>query len=99
VILSFADTGAEDFWNGINSARARKIPANIRTRLMDRLTAMDIATNINDLRVPPSNHLEELQGNLAGLCSIRVNKQFRVIFRWDADAAGPSEVRLDDHTY
>jgi proteic killer suppression protein len=97
VILSFADDATADLWNGINSARARRIPADIRTRVLDRLTALDVAAIVNDLRVPPSNRLEQLGGDLAGLWSIRVNKQWRITFRWDDGAAGPSEVWLRDY--
>jgi proteic killer suppression protein len=50
-----------------------------------------------DLRVPPSNHFEKLSGSLEGLHSIRVNDQWRLIFRWDDGKA--SDVYLDDHSY
>jgi proteic killer suppression protein len=50
---------------------------------------IDDATTDQDLRAPPSNHFEKLRGNLAGFHSIRVNKQWRLVFRWDA-----AEVRL-----
>ena len=52
-----------------------------------------------DLRVPPSNHFEKLRGNLAGLHSIRVNKQWRLIFRWDGERGEAAEIYLDDHSY
>jgi proteic killer suppression protein len=97
MILSFADDATADLWNGINSARVRRIPVDIRTRVLDRLTALDVAARIDDLRVPPSNRLEKLEGDLARLWSIRVNKQRRITFRWDDGAAGPSEVWLRDY--
>lgn len=45
------------------------------------------AQNINDLRIPPANHLELLSGNLEGLYSIRINKQWRITFKWENDNA------------
>jgi toxin HigB-1 len=52
-----------------------------------------------DLRVPPSNHLEKLHGNLAGYHSIRVNKQWRLVFQWDGGRSEAQGVYLDDHSY
>lgn len=51
------------------------------------------------LRVPPSNHFEKLRGNLAGFHSIRVNRQWRLIFRWDSIRGEATDVYLDDHGY
>jgi proteic killer suppression protein len=56
-------------------------------RAKRKLVAVHVASRLGDLRVPPSNRLEKLQGNLANFYSIRVNDQWRVIFRWlDGDA-------------
>ncbi len=52
-----------------------------------------------DLRVPPSNHFEKLRGNLAGFYSVRVNSQWRLIFRWDGNRGKAEGVYLDDHSY
>lgn len=49
--------------------------------------------------MPPSNHFEKLRGNLAGLHSIRVNSQWRLIFAWDSDKGEASGIYLDDHSY
>lgn len=53
------------------------------------------AASLNDLRVPPGNRLEVLRGDLAGLHSIRINDQWRVVFRWAP--GGPAEVRITDY--
>jgi toxin HigB-1 len=95
VIVGFGDKGTEDLYNGVLSARARRIDVNIRQRALDRLTALNVATRLDDLRVPPSNRLETLQGDLAGFWSIRVNDQWRIIFKWNDGQA--SEVRLTDY--
>ncbi len=73
---------AQDIFDGILSTSTRKIPLSLRDkakRLFDQLNA---ATKIETLRVPPGNNLEKLKGNLKDYWSIRVNKQWRVIFIW-----------------
>jgi proteic killer suppression protein len=60
---------------------------------------IDDAMTDLDLRMPPSNHFEKLRGKLEGLHSIRVNKQSRLIFRWDSRRGEASDVYLDDHGY
>jgi len=64
-------------------------------RAKRKLVAIHVAGRLEDLRVPPSNRLEKLRGDLAGFHSIRVNDQWRVIFRWlDGDA---HEVQIVDY--
>lgn len=58
---------------------------------------IDDAATDQDLRVPPSNRFEKLRGNLAGYHSIRVNSQWRLIFRWDGSRSEAVGVYLDDH--
>ena len=53
------------------------------------------AQNVNDLRTPPGNHLEKLQGSYKGFHSIRVNQQWRLVFKWKAN--GAHEVALVDY--
>lgn len=83
MILSFSENATEDIYNGINSKRARKIlnPSlwDVAIRKLDMINA---AEDLNDLRIPPSNHLEMLKDNLKGLHSIRINNQYRIIFCW-----------------
>lgn len=56
-------------------------------RAKRKLVAVHVSSRLEDLRVPPSNRLEKLRGDLAGFCSIRVNDRWRIIFRWlDGDA-------------
>ncbi len=97
MILSFGDGTTEDVFNGIKSARARSFPQDVRPRAVRRLDQLNAATTVADLRLPPSNRLEQLKGDLAGWWSIRVNDQWRAVFKWPDGAAGPSEVRLDDY--
>jgi proteic killer suppression protein len=71
----------------------------VESRLFRKIQMIDDATTDQDLRVPPSNHFEKLRGNLEGLHSIRVNKQWRLIFQWDSGRGEAIGLYLDDHSY
>jgi len=89
-----------DFWLKAffeDDVHSKKIPPDLRERLFRKLQLLDDAIDDGDLRVPPSNHFEKLSGKLEGWHSIRVNQQWRLIFRWQEGEAG--EVYLDDHSY
>lgn len=60
---------------------------------------IDDATTDQDLRVPPSNHFEKLRGDLSAFHSIRVNKQWRLIFQRDGAKGEASGVYLDNHSH
>ncbi|HKL36642.1 MAG TPA: type II toxin-antitoxin system RelE/ParE family toxin [Salegentibacter sp.] len=92
MIRSFADKEAEKIWNGTQS---KKLPASIQNVARRKLRMINNAQNINDLRIPPANHLEKLSGNLEGFHSIRINKQWRVIFKWENDNA--LEIQIVDY--
>jgi proteic killer suppression protein len=97
MIISFRDAWLRAFF--VEDIRSRNIPPDLEARLFRKLQMIDDATTDGDLRVPPSNHFEKLHGNLAGLHSIRVNKQWRLIFRWDGGRGEATGVYLDDHSY
>lgn len=97
MIVSFQDEWLRAFF--VEDVSSRRIPADIESRLFRKLQMIDDATSDQDLRVPPSNHFEKLRGNLAGFHSIRVNKQWRLVFRWDSSRGEAEGVYLDDHSY
>ena len=97
MILSFRDAWLRAFF--VEDRKFRNIPPDLESRLFRKLQMIDDATTDQDLRVPPSNHFEKLRGNLAGLHSIRVNKQWRVVFQWDSSRGEAESVYLDDHSY
>jgi proteic killer suppression protein len=97
MIESFRDKWLREFF--VNDARSRKVPAGVEDALFRRLQMLDDATSDADLRIPPSNHFERLKGKLAGLHSIRVNKQWRLIFKWDGGRGAATGVYCDNHTY
>lgn len=97
MILDFRDSWLEAFY--VEDKPDRRIPADLSRRLFRKLQMIDDSTSDQDLRVPPSNHLEKLSGNLRGWRSIRVNDQWRLIFKWDGTKGEASEVYLDNHTH
>ena len=95
VIRSFGNGATEDLAAGKRTARARRIPSELRRSALRKLQLIHRAMSLNDLRVPPGNRLEALSGELAGHHSIRINEQWRIIFRWvDGDAF---DVRVTDY--
>ena len=97
MIASFRDEWLRTFF--VEDVSSRKIPADIEPRLFRKLQMIDDATTDQDLRTPPSNHFEKLRGNLAVFHSIRVNRQWRLVFRWDGGRGEAEDVYLDDHSY
>lgn len=97
MILSFRDDWLRVYF--VEDVRSRHIPPDLDRRLFRKLQMIDDATNDQDLRVPPSNHFEKLRGNLTGFHSVRVNKQWRLIFRWETQRGEAAEVYLDNHSY
>ncbi len=82
VIKSFADKETEKVYKQIFS---KKLPQDIQRVALRKLIMIDNAGCLEDLRVPPANHLEQLQGNRKGQYSIRINDQYRICFRVDGN--------------
>jgi len=97
MIVSFRDEWLRAFF--VEDVFSRKIPADIENRLFRKPQMIDDATTDQDLRVPPSNHFEKLRGTLEGWHSIRVNRRWRLVFRWDGGRGEASDIYLDDHGY
>ena len=95
MIRSFGNKTAEDIFNGDNTKEARKLPRMLWNSASRKLDQVNAAFQLIDLKMPPGNRLEALRGNLVGHHSIRINDQYRIIFRWvDGDA---HDVRIEDH--
>jgi proteic killer suppression protein len=97
MIVSFRDDWLRDFF--AEDVRSKKIPPDLEARLFRKLQMIDDATTDQDLRAPPSNRFEKLRGNLAGFHTIRVNKQWRIVFRWDSGRGEAEGAYLDNHSY
>ncbi len=95
MIVSFADRATEALYHDEDAGLVRRFPPEIRASGLRKLDMLNAAHTLLDLRSPPGNRLEALRGNLAGRYSIRVNDQWRIVFRWTD--AGPEEVRLIDY--
>ena len=92
MIRSFGDKDTESIYD---NDRVRKYSTELQAATRRKLRMIDIAGRLDNLRVPPNNRLEKLRGDLEGFWSIRVNRQYRIVFRWqDADAF---DVRLTDY--
>lgn len=92
MIISFGSKETEQIWNGI---RVKKMPNETQNVGRRKMRMLNNSQNIADLRIPPSNRLEKLTGNLKEFYSIRVNKQWRIIFIWNNGNA--SEVKIVDY--
>ena len=97
MIASFRDEWLRGFF--VDGFRGKEIPANVADRLFRKLQMIDDAASDRDLRAPPSNHFEKLRGHLDGFHSIRINRQWRVIFRWNDQLGEAQSVYLDNHSY
>ncbi len=93
MIRSFAEAETEHFYQ---TGKSRKLPATIHKRAAMRLTQLNAATRLKDLRLPPSNRLEARKGDRRGQWSIRINDQWRVCFRFDNGDAIDVEI-VDYH--
>ncbi len=92
-ISSFKSKEAEKIFSGQFS---KKLPQQIQQRGRESLKQLDAAENLNDLLIPPSNMLEQLENDRAGQCSIRINQQYRVCFFWKDGNAHEVEI-VDYH--
>jgi len=90
--LSFGSKETEKIWNGI---RVSKIPLEIQIIGRRKLRMIGNSQNIQDLTILPSNKLEKKKGNLKDYYSIRINDQWRIIFKWESGNA--SEVEIIDY--
>ncbi|WP_342087011.1 type II toxin-antitoxin system RelE/ParE family toxin [Dyadobacter sp. OTU695] len=92
MILDFSSKDTEKIWLG---ERVAKLPLEIQQIGRRKLRMLHNSQNLADLRIPPSNRLEKLAGNLKDFYSIRINDQWRIVFKWlDGNA---SEVKIIDY--
>jgi len=95
VIIKIADDTTQDIFDGENSKAARKLPRELHDKARRLLDLVNSAARIDDLRVPPGNRLEALKGEYKAFHSIRINDQWRIVFRW-ADGHA-DEVQIVDY--
>lgn len=95
MIRSFGDTATEDLYHGRQTSRVRRLPQAIIPIALRKLDVINAARELVDLRMPPGNRLEALKGDKEGFYSIRINDQWRIVFRWEN--GGASEVSIVDY--
>jgi proteic killer suppression protein len=95
LIRSFGDPSTEDLYHGRRTSRVRHFPPNIVPVALRKLDVINAAHALVDLRSPPGNRLEVVKGNLEGFYSIRINNQWRIIFRWENGRA--DQVSITDY--
>ena len=95
MIASFGNRATEDLYHGRKSKAFRRLPAGIVPVALRKLDMISAAQALQDLMSPPGNRLEALRGELSGHHSIRINDQWRIVFRWSAGEA--HAVRIVDY--
>ena len=97
MIASFKDKASEDIFNGVASKQARKAcPQSIWHIATRKLDQLDSVVELEELKVPPGNRLEALKGDFKGFHSIRINAQWRIVFRWQSSDAYDVQI-IDYH--
>ena len=92
MIISFGDKDTQKIWEGV---RVKSLPTEIQEIGRRKLGMLNNSFDVNDLMIPPSNRLEKLKGILKNYYSIRINNQWRVIFKWNNGNA--TEVSIIDY--
>ncbi|MBI2094615.1 MAG: type II toxin-antitoxin system RelE/ParE family toxin [Candidatus Omnitrophica bacterium] len=95
MITSFGDKATEDVFNGVLSKKALGVPRDIWPVARRKLDMVNAAHELRDLKAPAGNRLELLRGSLKEFYSIRINDQYRVVFKWTSGNA--EEVRIADY--
>ena len=96
MIVSFGDRATEDLYHNRPTSRARRFPQDVVGLALVKLDMLNGAAAVLDLRSPPGNRLEALKGDLKGFHSIRVNDQWRLVFRWEGNNASDASL-MDYH--
>jgi len=95
VIRILADETTRDIWNGVNTKAARRIPRELWPIVRRKLDQIDAVARLEDLKVPPGNRLHALAGDRRGWHAVRVNYQYRIVFRFEG--ADAFDVRCADY--
>lgn len=82
MIVNFAGKMAQELYDGVNSKQARRFPQDLHAKARRLLDQLNAAPTLEFMKIPPGNRLEKLSGDLKGFWSLRINNQWRIIFRW-----------------
>jgi toxin HigB-1 len=89
MIVSYGSKETEKIWNG---ERSKKLPPEIQQIGRRKLRMLNNSQNLSDLTIPPSNRLEKLAGTMKEFYSIRINDQWRIVFKWENNQAKAVEI-------
>lgn len=96
MIVSFKDIATENIFNGTRSKQAlKRLPNTLWKIAVRKLDQLDSVIVLDELKIPPGNHLEKLSGDRYGGYSIRINQQYRICFVWTEN--GPDKVEITDY--
>lgn len=96
MIRNITGKTTQDIYDGVNSRHARKLPSELHDKARRLLDQISSVSRLEILKTPPSNRLEKLRGNLEGYWSLRINDQWRIVFRWEGREALDVEI-VDYH--
>jgi len=95
LIQSFGDQLTEKIFNGVRDKEVSKFPQDVLSTAKRKLDMIEYATILQDLLTLPGNRLEKLKGDLESCYSIRINDQWRIVFKWQDN--GAHDVRIMDY--
>ncbi len=96
MIKSFGDKATRDIYDGANSRYAKRISKELHPKICRLLDQINASPAVEILQVPPSNRLEKLKGKMKGFWSLRINDQWRIVFKWEGSDAFEVEI-VDYH--
>jgi len=96
MIKNFSSKVARDIFDGVSSKFSRKIHIRLHPKIVRLFDQINAVVEVEELRFPPGNRLEKLKGNLNEFWSLRVNDQYRIIFRWNKGVAYDVDI-IDYH--
>ena len=96
MIRNFASKTARDIFDGVESRHARHIDSRLHGKILRLFDQLNVARTLEALRIPPSNRLEKLEGDMKEFWSLRINRQWRIVFRWEKNHATYVDI-LDYH--
>lgn len=91
MIKSFGDKRTESIFHGVSNKETRKLDSLLLSKVIRKLDLINAAVSLDDLKVPPGNKLEALVGNRKTYHSIRVDKQWRIVFEWNSGSVNNVE--------
>lgn len=95
MIVSFGNSLASDLFDDLNTKATRAFPSELRRIARRKLLYLHDASDLQDMRMPPGNRLEKLIGDWQGYHSVRINQQWRLVFKWDSGSA--TNVQIVDY--